>query len=74
MALGSNLADIAHKSMVLFLTGTTIYYVTNIGFHVKHRMDLKKEGRLEEELARMSAIAFGKEEKQSSTTTTASSA
>ncbi|KAI9308467.1 hypothetical protein BJ944DRAFT_260175 [Cunninghamella echinulata] len=71
MPLGSNLADIAHKSMVLFLAGTTIYYVTNIGFHVKHRMDLKKEGRLEEELAKMSAIAFGKD-KQSSTPTTSS--
>ncbi|KAI8340475.1 hypothetical protein BC941DRAFT_417360 [Chlamydoabsidia padenii] len=61
MPLGSNLADLAHKSMVLLLAGTTIYYVTNISLMVKHRMDLKKEGRLEEELARMSAIAFGKE-------------
>ncbi|ORZ22149.1 hypothetical protein BCR42DRAFT_447480 [Absidia repens] len=73
MPLGSNLADLAHKSMVLFLAGTTIYYVTNISIMVKHRMDLKKEGRLEEELARMSAIAFGKEksstDQQSSTST-----
>ncbi|KAI8064631.1 hypothetical protein BC940DRAFT_305549 [Gongronella butleri] len=61
MALPSNLADIAHKSMVLFLAGTTLYYVTNITMHVRHRIELKKEGRLEEELARMSAIAFGKQ-------------
>ncbi|CAO3595199.1 unnamed protein product [Absidia cylindrospora] len=74
MPLGFNLADLAHKSMVLFLAGTTIYYVTNISIMVKHRLDLKKEGRLEEELARMSAIAFGKEkasadQQQSSTST-----
>ncbi|CAO3613174.1 unnamed protein product [Cunninghamella echinulata] len=49
MPLGSNLADIAHKSMNGF----------------------KKEGRLEEELAKMSAIAFGKD-KQTSTPTTSS--
>ncbi|ORX43546.1 hypothetical protein DM01DRAFT_195275 [Hesseltinella vesiculosa] len=41
---GSNLADLAHKSMVLFLAGTTIYYVTNITMHVRHRIELKKEG------------------------------
>ncbi|KAI8093819.1 uncharacterized protein BX664DRAFT_330649 [Halteromyces radiatus] len=69
MPLGSNLADIAHKSMVLFLAGTTLYYVTNISIMVKHRMDLKKEGRLEEELARMSAIAFGKEKTSDQPTT-----
>ncbi|KAI9315339.1 hypothetical protein BX666DRAFT_1861416 [Dichotomocladium elegans] len=53
MPLPSSLADIAQKSVVLFLTGTTIYYMVNVGVLVNRRMELKKQGKLEEELARL---------------------
>ncbi|KAI9031714.1 hypothetical protein CLU79DRAFT_729750 [Phycomyces nitens] len=54
MAATSRFADIAQKSMVLFLAGTTVYYMVNVGVLVNRRIHLKKEGKLEEELARMS--------------------
>ncbi|KAI8376203.1 uncharacterized protein BYT42DRAFT_573752 [Radiomyces spectabilis] len=56
MPLSSSFADIAQKSMVLFLAGTTVYYMVNVGVLVDRRMKLKKEGRLEEELARWNGI------------------
>ncbi|KAL0084784.1 hypothetical protein J3Q64DRAFT_1835165 [Phycomyces blakesleeanus] len=54
MVVTSRFADIAQKSMVLFLAGTTVYYMVNVGVLVNRRIHLKKEGKLEEELARMS--------------------
>ncbi|KAG2181769.1 hypothetical protein INT44_008584 [Umbelopsis vinacea] len=50
MPAGSSLADIAQKSVVLLLAGSTVYYVVNIGVMVNRRMELKKQGRLDEEL------------------------
>ncbi|KAI9244025.1 hypothetical protein BDA99DRAFT_566418 [Phascolomyces articulosus] len=57
MPLPSSLADIAQKSAVLFLAGTTVYYMVNVGMLVNRRMELKKQGKLEEELARLTGIA-----------------
>ncbi|KAI7869478.1 hypothetical protein BDF14DRAFT_1880030 [Spinellus fusiger] len=54
MPVTSRFADIAQKSMVLFLAGTTVYYMVNVGVLVNRRIHLKKQGKLEEELARMS--------------------
>ncbi|CDS06657.1 hypothetical protein LRAMOSA09184 [Lichtheimia ramosa] len=53
MPLPSSIADIAQKSVVLFLAGTTVYYMVNVGCLVNRRMELKKQGKLEEELARL---------------------
>jgi hypothetical protein len=77
MPAGSSLADIAQKSVVLLLAGSTglclsslcllfaenhntyartaltVYYVVNIGVMVNRRMELKKQGKLEEELVRL---------------------
>lgn len=72
MPLPSSIADIAQKSVVLFLAGTTgiytkyfivvdftrlnfdmaVYYMVNVGCLVNRRMELKKQGKLEEELVR----------------------
>ncbi|KAF7728500.1 hypothetical protein EC973_006053 [Apophysomyces ossiformis] len=57
MSFSSKLADVAQKSVVLFLAGTTVYYVANIGSLVNHRLQLKKEGKLQEELARLHELA-----------------
>ncbi|KAI9496656.1 hypothetical protein BDB00DRAFT_101929 [Zychaea mexicana] len=57
MPLPSSLADIAQKSAVLFLAGTTVYYMVNVGMLVNRRMELKKQGKLEEELARLTGIS-----------------
>ncbi|KAM3582701.1 hypothetical protein VKS41_005342 [Umbelopsis sp. WA50703] len=59
MPAGSSLADIAQKSVVLLLAGSTVYYVVNIGVMVNRRMELKKQGKLEEELAKLSRQRFG---------------
>lgn len=67
MPLPGSIADIAQKSAVLLLAGTTgktfdepgskcsrvcllVYYMVNIGVLVNRRMELKKEGKLQEEL------------------------
>lgn len=69
MAVTGRLADIAQKSAVLFLAGTTgksrenynkkllnntftfsVYYMVNISMLVNRRMELKKQGKLHEEL------------------------
>lgn len=83
MPAGSSLADIAQKSVVLLLAGSTgwhfdvelpvvfeelyivltlnfvpvciVYYVVNIGVMVNRRMELKKQGKLDEELVSFSA-------------------
>ncbi|KAG2222861.1 hypothetical protein INT45_000476 [Circinella minor] len=57
MPLPSSFADIAQKSAVLFLAGTTVYYMVNIGMLVNRRMELKKQGKLQEELARLTGMA-----------------
>ncbi|KAI8582814.1 hypothetical protein K450DRAFT_224919 [Umbelopsis ramanniana AG] len=59
MPAGSSLADIAQKSVVLLLAGSTVYYVVNIGVMVNRRMELKKQGRLDEELAKLARQRFG---------------
>ncbi|KAI9288588.1 hypothetical protein BC943DRAFT_316937 [Umbelopsis sp. AD052] len=59
MPAGSSLADIAQKSVVLLLAGSTVYYVVNIGVMVNRRMELKKQGRLDEELAKLARKRFG---------------
>ncbi|KAL1934136.1 hypothetical protein VTP01DRAFT_6318 [Rhizomucor pusillus] len=59
MPLPSSLADIAQKSAVLFLAGTTVYYMVNVGYLVNRRMELKKQGKLEEELARLHGNFLG---------------
>ncbi|KAH8551303.1 hypothetical protein BGW37DRAFT_426158 [Umbelopsis sp. PMI_123] len=59
MPVGSSLADIAQKSVVLLLAGSTVYYVFNIGVMVNRRMELKKQGRLDEELAKLARQRFG---------------
>ncbi|KAI8099792.1 uncharacterized protein BX664DRAFT_322126 [Halteromyces radiatus] len=41
-------ADIAKKSMVVLLAGTTVYYMVNIGRLVNERKELKKNNRVEE--------------------------
>ncbi|CDH56255.1 predicted protein [Lichtheimia corymbifera JMRC:FSU:9682] len=63
MPLPSSIADIAQKSVVLFLAGTTVYYMVNVGCLVNRRMELKKQGKLEEELARLTGT-FMKSEMQ----------
>ncbi|KAI8967769.1 hypothetical protein BDF20DRAFT_899150 [Mycotypha africana] len=55
MAVG-RFADLAQKSAVLLLAGTTVYYMVNIGVLVNRRMELKKQGKLHEELARLNDI------------------
>ncbi|CAO3665372.1 unnamed protein product [Rhizopus microsporus] len=50
MAVTGRLADIAQKSAVLLLAGTTVYYMVNVGMLVNCRMELKKQGKLQEEL------------------------
>ncbi|GAB5586868.1 hypothetical protein Unana1_01768 [Umbelopsis nana] len=59
MPAGSSLADIAQKSVVLLLAGSTVYYVVNIGVMVNRRMELKKQGKLDEELARLARQRYG---------------
>ncbi|KAJ2956811.1 hypothetical protein NQZ79_g7397 [Umbelopsis isabellina] len=64
MPAGSSLADIAQKSVVLLLAGSTesclsVYYVVNIGVMVNRRMELKKQGKLDEELAKLARQRFG---------------
>lgn len=56
MAVTGRLADIAQKSAVLFLAGTTVYYMVNISMLVNRRMELKKQGKLHEELGRLNDI------------------
>ncbi|KAI7907716.1 uncharacterized protein BX663DRAFT_491818 [Cokeromyces recurvatus] len=56
MAITNSLADIAQKSAVLLLAGTTVYYMVNVGMLVNRRMELKKQGKLQEELARLNGI------------------
>ncbi|KAI8051051.1 uncharacterized protein B0P05DRAFT_562747 [Gilbertella persicaria] len=56
MAVTSRLADIAQKSAVLLLAGTTVYYMVNVGMLVNRRMELKKQGKLHEELARLNTV------------------
>ncbi|KAG0744987.1 hypothetical protein G6F57_002386 [Rhizopus arrhizus] len=56
MAVTGRLADIAQKSAVLFLAGTTVYYMVNVGVLVNRRMELKKQGKLHEELARLNGL------------------
>ncbi|OBZ84701.1 hypothetical protein A0J61_07248 [Choanephora cucurbitarum] len=53
MTVTGRLADIAQKSAVLLLAGTTVYYMVNVGMLVNRRMELKKEGRLHDELTRL---------------------
>lgn len=70
MPVTGRLADIAQKSAVLLLAGTTgkldityiyintymmtytmtVYYMVNVGMLVNRRMELKKQGKLHEEL------------------------
>ncbi|KAG0167923.1 hypothetical protein DFQ28_004694 [Apophysomyces sp. BC1034] len=57
MTFATKLADVAQKSVVLLLAGTTVYYVANIGTLVNQRLHLKKEGKLQEELARLHELA-----------------
>lgn len=52
MALVHRLADTAQKSTMLFLTGTTVYYMFNVSVLVNRRLELKKQGRLHEDLTR----------------------
>ncbi|ORY97813.1 hypothetical protein BCR43DRAFT_490402 [Syncephalastrum racemosum] len=52
MPFPGSIADIAQKSAVLLLAGTTVYYMVNIGVLVNRRMELKKEGKLQEELSK----------------------
>ncbi|KAI9482980.1 MAG: hypothetical protein EXX96DRAFT_615979 [Benjaminiella poitrasii] len=56
MAISGRLADIAQKSAVLLLAGTTVYYMVNVGMLVNRRMELKKQGKLHEELARLNGM------------------
>ncbi|KAI8997356.1 hypothetical protein BDB01DRAFT_752289 [Pilobolus umbonatus] len=56
MSVMNRLADIAHKSAVFFLAGTTVYYVVNISMLVNRRIELKKQGKLQEELGRLNDI------------------
>ncbi|KAI8047643.1 hypothetical protein BDF21DRAFT_434105 [Thamnidium elegans] len=56
MAVTGRLADIAQKSAVIFLAGTTVYYMVNVGMLVNRRMELKKQGKLHEELGRLNDI------------------
>ncbi|RCH86648.1 hypothetical protein CU097_010554, partial [Rhizopus azygosporus] len=43
-------------SAVLLLAGTTVYYMVNVGMLVNRRMELKKQGKLQEELARLNGL------------------
>ncbi|KAI8139530.1 hypothetical protein BJV82DRAFT_626429 [Fennellomyces sp. T-0311] len=70
MPLPSSLADIAQKSAVLFLAGTTVYYMVNVGMLVNRRMELKKQGKLEEELARLTGISGDQNRLHAETATT----
>ncbi|KAL9540834.1 hypothetical protein MBANPS3_009465 [Mucor bainieri] len=56
MPVTGRLADIAQKSAVLLLAGTTVYYMVNVGMLVNRRMELKKQGKLHEELARLNDV------------------
>ncbi|CAO3639177.1 unnamed protein product [Mucor hiemalis] len=56
MAVTGRLADIAQKSAVLFLAGTTVYYMVNISMLVNRKLELKKQGKLHEELGRLNDI------------------
>ncbi|KAI8065882.1 hypothetical protein BC940DRAFT_68487 [Gongronella butleri] len=50
MPVSSRVADLAQKSFVVLLAGTTVYYMVNIGLMVNKRMELKKQGKLQDEL------------------------
>ncbi|ORX46480.1 hypothetical protein DM01DRAFT_300975 [Hesseltinella vesiculosa] len=52
MFFSTKVADFAQKSAVVVLAGTTIYYMVGIGKMVNMRMELKKQGKLQEELQR----------------------
>ncbi|CAO3671379.1 unnamed protein product [Rhizopus stolonifer] len=68
MAIASRLADVAQKSAVLFLAGTTAYYMFNVGVLVNCRVELKKQGKLHEELARLNGIMEQQQQNETSGT------
>ncbi|KAI8879960.1 hypothetical protein K501DRAFT_17675 [Backusella circina FSU 941] len=70
MAISNRFADIAQKSAVILLAGTTVYYMVNVGFLVNRRIGLKKEGKLHEELARLNAMNEDRNGPHAETSTT----